>query len=132
LVTAVTLGPLSIWTTRTAAEPARPVQAAPSARAVLDLIPMFPAASGIRALAGTPWYCAAASPASSRPAEPWIIEAINEAFAGVPLYRVVHICYGHEEGQPGILDLKANRLFPWAFDLDCDQIHIQMASHDFA
>ena len=64
--------------------------------------------------------------------EPWIIEAINAAFAGVPLYRVVHICYGHEEGQPGILDLKANRLFPWAFDLDCDQIHIQMASHDFA
>jgi 5-methyltetrahydropteroyltriglutamate--homocysteine methyltransferase len=50
----------------------------------------------------------------------------------VIFYRVVHICYGHEEGQPGILDLKANRLFPWAFELDCDQIHIQMASHDFA
>jgi len=49
-----------------------------------------------------------------------------------PLYRLVHICYGHEEGQPGILDLKANRLFPWAFDLNCDQIHFQMASHDFA
>ncbi len=62
----------------------------------------------------------------------WIIEAINKAFEGVDMYRVVHICYGHEEGQPGILDLQANRLFPWAFDLDCDQIHIQMASHDFA
>jgi 5-methyltetrahydropteroyltriglutamate--homocysteine methyltransferase len=63
---------------------------------------------------------------------PWIIEAINTAFEGVPMYRSVPICYGHEEGQPGILDLQANRLFPWAFDLDCDQIHIQMASHDFA
>ena len=64
--------------------------------------------------------------------EPWIIEAINRAFDGVEMYRTVHICYGHEEGQPGILDLQANRLFPWAFELDCEQIHIQMASHDFA
>ncbi|MFC4941941.1 hypothetical protein [Pseudonocardia sp. GCM10023141] len=31
-----------------------------------------------------------------------------------------------------ILDLKAERLFPWAFDLNCDQIHFQMASHEFA
>jgi hypothetical protein len=35
------------------------------------------------------------------PAEPWIIEAINTVFDGIPLYRVVHICYEHEEGQPG-------------------------------
>jgi 5-methyltetrahydropteroyltriglutamate--homocysteine methyltransferase len=62
----------------------------------------------------------------------WIIEAINTAFEGVNAYRVVHICYGHEEGQPGILELKADRLFPWAFQLDCDQIHLQTASHDFA
>ena len=47
-------------------------------------------------------------------------------------YKVVHICYGHEEGQPGILDLKGDRLFPWAFDLNCNQIHFQMASHEFA
>lgn len=64
--------------------------------------------------------------------EDWIIQAINTAFEGVEAYRVVHICYGHEEGQPGILDLKADRLFPWAFDLHCDQIHFQMASHEFA
>lgn len=64
--------------------------------------------------------------------EEWIISAINAAFDGVSAYKVVHICYGHEEGQPGILDLKANRLFPWAFELDCDQIHFQMASHEFA
>jgi 5-methyltetrahydropteroyltriglutamate--homocysteine methyltransferase len=30
-----------------------------------------------------------------------------------------------------MLDLQANRLFPWAFDLDCDLIHLEMASHDF-
>lgn len=64
--------------------------------------------------------------------EEWIISAINTAFEGVDAYKVVHICYGHEEGQPGILDLKGDRLFPWAFDLDCDQIHFQMASHEFA
>jgi 5-methyltetrahydropteroyltriglutamate--homocysteine methyltransferase len=64
--------------------------------------------------------------------EDWIISAINTAFEGVDAYKVVHICYGHEEGQPGILDLKADRLFPWAFDLNCDQIHFQMASHEFA
>jgi 5-methyltetrahydropteroyltriglutamate--homocysteine methyltransferase len=64
--------------------------------------------------------------------EEWIINAINTAFEGISAYKVVHICYGHEEGQPGILDLKANRLFPWAFELNCDQIHFQMASHEFA
>lgn len=64
--------------------------------------------------------------------EEWIISAINTAFEGVSAYKVVHICYGHEEGQPGILDLKGDRLFPWAFDLHCDQIHFQMASHEFA
>lgn len=64
--------------------------------------------------------------------EDWIISAINAAFDGVSAYKVVHICYGHEEGQPGILDLKGSRLFPWAFGLHCDQIHFQMASHGFA
>jgi arsenical pump membrane protein len=53
LVTAVTLGLLSLWAVRTEAEPGRPVQAGPSARAVLDLVPMFLAASAIRALTGT-------------------------------------------------------------------------------
>lgn len=61
----------------------------------------------------------------------WIIEAINTAFEGVDTYRAVHICYGHEEGQPGVLELKAESLFPWAFQLDCDQIHLQTAAHDF-
>jgi 5-methyltetrahydropteroyltriglutamate--homocysteine methyltransferase len=64
--------------------------------------------------------------------EDWIIETINTAFEGVPARRVVHICYGHEEGQPGLLELMAGRVFPWAFDIDCDMFHIEMASHDFA
>jgi arsenical pump membrane protein len=53
LAAAVTLGPLSIWAARTTAEPARPVQAGPSAQAALDLIPMFLAATAIRALTAT-------------------------------------------------------------------------------
>ena len=53
LVALVTLGPLRIWAAQTGAEPVRPVQAGPSARVVLDLMPMFLAASAIRALIGT-------------------------------------------------------------------------------
>jgi methionine synthase II (cobalamin-independent) len=63
--------------------------------------------------------------------EPWIIDTINTAFADVPLTKVIHICYGHQEGQPGMLEMRANRIFPWAFDVDCDVFHIEMASHDF-
>lgn len=62
----------------------------------------------------------------------WIIEAINTAFEGVRMQRLVHICYGHEEAQPGTVDLQFGRIFPWAFDFDCDIIHLEMASHDFA
>ncbi len=47
--------------------------------------------------------------------EDWIIEAINTAFDGISAYKVVHICYGHEEGQPGILDLKGSRALPMGF-----------------
>lgn len=64
--------------------------------------------------------------------QPWIIEAINTAFEGVQKKRLVHICYGHEEGQPGTYELQAHKLFPWIFDVDCDLIHLEMASHDFA
>jgi arsenical pump membrane protein len=53
LVTAVTLGPLAWWTAHAPAESARAVAAGPSARALLDLMPMFLIASGIRALLGT-------------------------------------------------------------------------------
>ena len=53
LVTAVTAGPLAWWTANARPGPARAVAAGPSARAVLDLVPMFLIASGIRALLGT-------------------------------------------------------------------------------
>jgi len=53
LVTAVTLAPLAWWTAHAPAGQARAVAAGPSARALLDLMPMFLIASGIRALLGT-------------------------------------------------------------------------------
>jgi arsenical pump membrane protein len=53
LVTAVTVGPLAWWTANAQPGPARAVAAGPSVRAVLDLVPMFLIASGIRALLGT-------------------------------------------------------------------------------
>ena len=52
LVTAVTVGPLSLWLARNPrpGPQAREASARPSARAALDLIPMFAAASAIRAI----------------------------------------------------------------------------------
>ena len=52
LVIATTLGPLAWWAARAPAGQARAVTAGPSARAMLDLAPMFLIASGIRALLG--------------------------------------------------------------------------------
>ena len=72
LVTAVTFelfGPLAWWAANAQPGQARAVAAGPSARAVLDLVPMFLIASGIRALLGTGLALTAASPASS-PTEP--------------------------------------------------------------
>ena len=50
LVTAITLGPLSAWLIRAGPGPARAARDRPSARTALDLMPMFLAASAIRAL----------------------------------------------------------------------------------
>ena len=50
LVTAITLGPLSAWLACTGPGPVRPARDRPSAGTALDLIPMFLAASAIRAL----------------------------------------------------------------------------------
>jgi arsenical pump membrane protein len=50
LVTAVTAGPLSAWLARAGPGPARAARDRPSARTALDLMPMFLAASAIRAL----------------------------------------------------------------------------------
>jgi Na+/H+ antiporter NhaD/arsenite permease-like protein len=48
----VTLGPLAAWAANAPPGQARAVAAGPSARAVLDLVPMYLLASGIRALLG--------------------------------------------------------------------------------
>jgi arsenical pump membrane protein len=50
LVVAVTVGPLSGWLAPAGTGPARASSARPSGRAALDLIPMFAAASAIRAI----------------------------------------------------------------------------------
>jgi Na+/H+ antiporter NhaD/arsenite permease-like protein len=52
LVTMVTLGPLAAWAANAPPGQARAVADGPSARAVLDLVPMYLLASGIRALLG--------------------------------------------------------------------------------
>lgn len=62
----------------------------------------------------------------------WVVEAINAAFEGVDAYKVIHICYGQQEGQPGVTDMRGSSLFPWLWDLDCDMIQYEMASHGFA
>jgi Na+/H+ antiporter NhaD/arsenite permease-like protein len=50
LVTAITLGPLSAWLAHAGTGPASATHDCPSARTALDLMPMFLAASAIRAL----------------------------------------------------------------------------------
>ena len=62
----------------------------------------------------------------------WVIEAINIAFDGVDAFKVVHICYGQLEGQPGVVEMRGAKLFPWLWDLHCDQIQYEMASHGFS
>lgn len=65
--------------------------------------------------------------------ESWMIDVLNRCFDGVDMYRVVHLCYGHEQGQPSFEPdwVSAHKVFPFAFDIDCEQFHVEMASHDF-
>lgn len=65
--------------------------------------------------------------------ESWMVDVLNRCFEGVDMYRVVHLCYGHEQGQPSFAPdwVSAHKVFPFAFDIDCEQFHIEMASHDF-
>lgn len=62
----------------------------------------------------------------------WVVEAINIALQDVPAYTVIHICYGQQEGQPGVTEMRGSKLFPWLWDLTCDMIQYEMASHGFA
>jgi Na+/H+ antiporter NhaD/arsenite permease-like protein len=52
LVTVITLGPLAAWAAHGRPGQARPAAAGPSARAVVDLVPMYLVASAVRALLG--------------------------------------------------------------------------------
>jgi 5-methyltetrahydropteroyltriglutamate--homocysteine methyltransferase len=63
----------------------------------------------------------------------WMLDVINTALDGVDLYKVVHMCYGHEEGQNAVPDSGAmgSKIFPWAFDINADQLQLEMASHNF-
>jgi 5-methyltetrahydropteroyltriglutamate--homocysteine methyltransferase len=65
--------------------------------------------------------------------EGWMVDALNRCFDGVDLHRVVHLCYGHEQGQPSFEPdyISAQKVFPFAFDIDCDEFHIELASHGF-
>jgi 5-methyltetrahydropteroyltriglutamate--homocysteine methyltransferase len=64
----------------------------------------------------------------------WMLDVINCALDGVDMYRVVHMCYGHEEGQSAVPESgpMGQTIFPWAFGIDCDQLHFEMASHEFS
>jgi 5-methyltetrahydropteroyltriglutamate--homocysteine methyltransferase len=61
----------------------------------------------------------------------WVVEAINIALDGIDVYKVIHICYGQQEGQPGVTELRGAKLFPWLWDINCDQIQYEMCSHGF-
>jgi methionine synthase II (cobalamin-independent) len=57
--------------------------------------------------------------------EPWYIEVLNKAFEGVDAHRIWHICYGNQGGNPGVAEPRGQDMFPFAFDADVDQIHIE-------
>lgn len=61
----------------------------------------------------------------------WVVDAINIALDGISAYKVIHICYGQQEGQPGVTELRGAKLFPWLWDINCDQIQYEMCSHGF-
>jgi 5-methyltetrahydropteroyltriglutamate--homocysteine methyltransferase len=57
--------------------------------------------------------------------EPWYIDVLNKAFEGVAAHRIWHICYGNQGGNPGVTDPRGQDMFPFAFDADVDEIHIE-------
>lgn len=59
--------------------------------------------------------------------ESWFLDVLNTAFEGVDAHRIWHICYGNQGGNPGVGDPRGQDMFPFAFDADVDQIHIEAA-----
>jgi 5-methyltetrahydropteroyltriglutamate--homocysteine methyltransferase len=57
--------------------------------------------------------------------EGWFLDVVNTAFEGVDAHRVWHICYGNQGGNPGVNDPRGQDMFPFAFDADVDQVHIE-------
>lgn len=57
--------------------------------------------------------------------QPWYIEVLNATFEGVDAYKVWHICYGNQGGNPGVEEPRGQDMFPFAFDANVDQIHIE-------
>jgi 5-methyltetrahydropteroyltriglutamate--homocysteine methyltransferase len=58
----------------------------------------------------------------------WFVDVINTAFDGIEAYKVWHICYGNQGGTPGISKTQGNIMFPFAYDANVDQIHIELKS----
>jgi methionine synthase II (cobalamin-independent) len=63
-------------------------------------------------------------------AQYWFIDVLNAAFDGVKAYKVWHICYGNQGGNPGVSKTQGNIMFPFAYDANVDQIHIELKSRD--
>lgn len=57
--------------------------------------------------------------------ESWFLDVLNTAFEGVDAHRVWHICYGNQGGNPGVNETRGQDMFPFAFDADVDQIHLE-------
>ena len=57
--------------------------------------------------------------------EAWYIDVLNTAFADVDAYKVWHICYGNQSGNPGVEGQRGQEMFPFAFSANVDQIHIE-------
>lgn len=57
--------------------------------------------------------------------EGWFLDVINSTFEGVDAHRIWHICYGNQGGNPGVEEPRGQDMFPFAFDADVDQIHIE-------
>jgi 5-methyltetrahydropteroyltriglutamate--homocysteine methyltransferase len=57
--------------------------------------------------------------------ESWYIDVVNTAFEGVNAHRIWHICYGNQGGNPGVGAPRGQDMFPFAFDADVDEIHVE-------
>lgn len=57
--------------------------------------------------------------------EGWYLDVLDTAFDGVDAYKIWHICYGNQGGNPGVDAPRAADMFPFAFGANVDQIHLE-------